>query len=277
MGNIKGDDYDPFPKTGLVKQYEPFIRQTVTEFCKMYPVVPRQEILVEAVRIAVEFEPKFKPESGNDFSTPLRHHLLGLHRFCQKRQLLAVNEIEQYPEWKPKDLIFGWPGVGKTTAVDVPYLLRLYGTADDLGLAERAAADMQIIINGPAPGISGRMRAVIDHHERRQREIAQEAENQKNGNYDSVFFDTRPFGPESKPATPLFVWEQRQLLQSAVYALRPSLNTVEVAVLRWMLRPAGRTQTQMAAEIGISKGYASKKVAELREKISLIIRNGPPE
>ena len=40
MGNIKDDPaYDPFPKTGLVKQFEPYIRNVVREFAKRYPRV----------------------------------------------------------------------------------------------------------------------------------------------------------------------------------------------------------------------------------------------
>lgn len=34
-GNIKGDPaYDPFPKTGLVKDFEPYIRIVAVEFCQ---------------------------------------------------------------------------------------------------------------------------------------------------------------------------------------------------------------------------------------------------
>jgi hypothetical protein len=37
-GNIKDDHaYDVFPKSGLVKQYEPFIRKTVSKFCSDAP------------------------------------------------------------------------------------------------------------------------------------------------------------------------------------------------------------------------------------------------
>ena len=35
VGNIRAEEaYDPFPKTGLVKQYEPFIRDYVRKFRK---------------------------------------------------------------------------------------------------------------------------------------------------------------------------------------------------------------------------------------------------
>ena len=42
-GNIIIDQaYDPFPKSGLVKQYEPFIRKEVTKYCRQYPSLFRQ-------------------------------------------------------------------------------------------------------------------------------------------------------------------------------------------------------------------------------------------
>ena len=62
-GNIQNEpEYDPFPPTGLVREYEPFIRKRVTTFYRAYPAVSRREALAEAVKIAVEVEAKFKPE-----------------------------------------------------------------------------------------------------------------------------------------------------------------------------------------------------------------------
>jgi hypothetical protein len=84
-GNIKADPgYDPFPKSGLVKQYEPFIRKYVGGFCERYPGLQRDGVLFEAVAIATKVEQAFKPELGHDFSTPLRHALKGLHRYAKK-------------------------------------------------------------------------------------------------------------------------------------------------------------------------------------------------
>lgn len=85
VGNIKDKKtYDPFPKGGLVRKYAPFIRSEVRDYCKRYPNVRNEEMLAEAIRIAVKFEPNYDPNLGNDFSTPLRHHLKELHRFAQK-------------------------------------------------------------------------------------------------------------------------------------------------------------------------------------------------
>jgi hypothetical protein len=85
IGNIKAEQtYDLFPKNGLVRKYAPFIRKEVRDYCKQYTYVRPEEMLAEAIRIVVEFEPKFDPNLGNDFSTPLRWHLRELHRFAQK-------------------------------------------------------------------------------------------------------------------------------------------------------------------------------------------------
>jgi hypothetical protein len=80
-GNITNEPpYDPFPKSGLVKQYEPFIRKEVTKYCKKYPDLSREHLLFRAVELAFAAEKTFKPELGYDFSTPLRHRLRELHR-----------------------------------------------------------------------------------------------------------------------------------------------------------------------------------------------------
>src|SRR5262245_37809993 len=83
MGNIKDEGHDPFPKTGLVRKYAPFIRKEVREYCKQYPYMRYEDMLAEAIRIAVAIEPDFDPNIAKDFSTPLRHHLKGLHRFAE--------------------------------------------------------------------------------------------------------------------------------------------------------------------------------------------------
>jgi hypothetical protein len=84
-GNIKAATaYDPFPKSGLVKQYEPFIRKHVSEFCRRNSQLQRDGVLFEAVRIAAGAEKRFKPELGYDFSTFLRNHLKSLKRYADK-------------------------------------------------------------------------------------------------------------------------------------------------------------------------------------------------
>ena len=67
-GNIKAEAaYDPFQKYGLVKQYEPFIRREVGEFCKRYPQLRRDDLLFEVIRLALAAVKSFKPALGYDF------------------------------------------------------------------------------------------------------------------------------------------------------------------------------------------------------------------
>ena len=78
---------DPFHGiTGLVKQYEPFIRKKVAAFCKDYPGISRIDFIYEAVRPAVRARQLFWPEVANDFSTLLRWHLEGLRLFAKQEQ-----------------------------------------------------------------------------------------------------------------------------------------------------------------------------------------------
>jgi hypothetical protein len=71
-GNIKAESaYDPFPRSGLVKQFEPFIRKEVGKFCKRYPKLRRDDVLFEAIRLALTAEKKFNPKLGYvDAPTP---------------------------------------------------------------------------------------------------------------------------------------------------------------------------------------------------------------
>jgi hypothetical protein len=91
-GNIESlDGPDPFPRTGLTKQYEPFTRKWVGKFCATRPGAIYEEVLSDAVRISVEAEARFRPELGNDFSTYLRKRLLRLHRlFWDERQQIKI-------------------------------------------------------------------------------------------------------------------------------------------------------------------------------------------
>jgi hypothetical protein len=91
-GNIEAAD--PFPRTGLTKQYEPFIRKFVGKFCDEYPGAIYEHVLVDAVRISMGAEARFKLEFGWDFSTFLRKHLLGLNRlYWNDRRQIKTPEL----------------------------------------------------------------------------------------------------------------------------------------------------------------------------------------
>jgi hypothetical protein len=137
VGNIKNDKaYDPFPKSGLVKKYAPFIRSEVRDYCKQYPYVRYEEMLAEAIKIAVEVESRFDPNLGNDFSTPLRWWLMGLHRFAQKdfsswqmpvpKVRRDANELETRRNGiggdDPRAVIFAGGGNGSRITLDFEWL-----------------------------------------------------------------------------------------------------------------------------------------------------------
>jgi DNA-directed RNA polymerase specialized sigma subunit len=137
VGNIKNDKaYDPFPKSGLVKKYAPFIRSEVRDYCKQYPSVRYEEMLAEAIKIAVEFESKFDPSLGNDFTTPLRWWLRGLHRFAQKefsswqipvsKKQRDANDLEAKRNGvggdDPRAVIFAGGGNGARITLDFQWL-----------------------------------------------------------------------------------------------------------------------------------------------------------
>jgi len=79
-GNIAAEAaYDPFPKKGLVKQHEQFIRDNVHYFCRQNPGLKRERVLFRAVEIALAAEKAFKPELGS-FATYLIWRLRELKR-----------------------------------------------------------------------------------------------------------------------------------------------------------------------------------------------------
>ena len=90
-GNIKNDPaYNPFPKSGLVKQYERYIRGVVAEFCRRYPTVRRDDFLYRAIELANAAEKTFKPELGK-FST----HLGGFARNGRLKELHRLHDQQE--------------------------------------------------------------------------------------------------------------------------------------------------------------------------------------
>jgi hypothetical protein len=340
LGNIKNDKaYDPFPRTGLVKEYEPFIRARVADFCKQYPLVDYQIALFEAVKIAVEYEPKFKPELKFDFSTPLRWELKGLKRkLVDKEQAHNKHLIhakdgevsEEILKQRAADdaaaalhdrraaeekldalpVSYGTGGNAAKVAFQakgVTIGFRLFGATSAEALTDRfvwnsafmdrTSADLRILL-GDQPRLKDRMRAVIAHNERMEREADQEAENRRAGDYSPVFLEPRadlqpdiqisqPRQRTTKPNVPKPVRisekpdirrldpileqfdhsERVALLTAAAEALRPALDDKEGAILDWLLSPRDRTLTAVAGEIDITKGYASKLQGKILGKL----------
>ena len=361
-GNVHvASAYDPFPKSGLVKQYEPFIRSYVGEFCKKYPEIRHEDFLAEAVRIALAFEPKFRPERGYDFSTPLRGHLMGLHRFAKKAgpeyvhyntgadPITGLTPDEAGDPTRPAH--YGTDANGTRVMLN-----RLWFSPDPKGGVKRhqivIATRLPSADEGHARGITqgisedlphilanqdrdhvrvGFLRAIVDLRKRNQREADQEAENQKNGDWRAVFLEVRPSHidiafykgkkpPKFKPTSALrFVslsehyehedgWvgslydtvadgshaddlrdtladiaalppEQKDKMApfvaarlAIIEAERQFMNPNESKMLDWMLDHGGRSQGQAAAEIGITKGYASKIVGRITDTLRRVLK-----
>ena len=86
MANMQDPgDHDPFPKSGLVKRYEPFIRSEVSKFCKRYPNVRRRTCLLRPFALC-RGRTAVQAELGNNCSTPLRHWLKELQRFAKSQE-----------------------------------------------------------------------------------------------------------------------------------------------------------------------------------------------
>jgi hypothetical protein len=213
-GNIAPEtSYDPFPRAGLVKKYEPYIRNVVAEFCERYPRVPRDDLLCEAVRLACQAEKRFKPGLGNDFSTFLGGlkgrpgYLKGLHRFAKQQSWECVwstpqdsNPAEEEDKLPAGDFYDGPNGARITLDLNgvknrATLRVQLGSVLADriLALWDRASPDIGYLAQHEADPMVriARIRAALDHHERRQDESEQEAENRSRGDFGSVFLEAR--------------------------------------------------------------------------------------
>jgi hypothetical protein len=221
-GNIKSDPAcDPFPKSGRVKQYEPFIRKKAGEWYKKYRWLRYDEILFELVQIAVKVEPKFKPERGYQFSRFLEPYFQRIHRLAEREARLRhinvalldggyqkAQEAREAEEAKLPPGTFPPGANGARVTLDFQSMVsetrrrrttlrvQLGSVLADhvLPLWNRASPDARLLSDHRSETSVryGWLRAVLDHHERRQDEIEQEAENQRGGDYNPVFLGARP-------------------------------------------------------------------------------------
>ena len=208
MANIKAESaYDPFPNSGLVKQYERFIRKRVSKFCEEFPWVNFNNVLIEAVKLADHAAKRFNPALGYDFSTFLIPHL---------KKLYAMQEEEKgWSHAKPTDWaqdqeaspapIYPTGANGTRIALDrwrlhgddkrrgVVIAMRLRDNTEghSIGFFERVSAALGVLGNDGAPGADGRLRAAIDHLERVQREQDAEAEDRRRGIFAPTFLEAR--------------------------------------------------------------------------------------
>ncbi len=207
MGKIKGDPaYDPFPKSGLVKQYEPFIRAWVSKFCVGFPWVHYDNALIAAVRLADQAANRFNPDLGHDFSTFLRRYLKKLYAMQEEEKgwsHAAPTNWAQDQERSPQPQ-FPSGANGTRVAFDrwklhdddkrggVVIAMRLNsGSESSVGFSERVSAALTVLGDDDGPGKLGRLRAAIDHLERRHREDEAEAEDRRYGIYTPTLFEAR--------------------------------------------------------------------------------------
>jgi len=331
-GNIKAEAaYDPFPKSGLVKQYGPFIRKHVRKFCEGYPELQYETVLCWAADLAVAAETKFKPKLGNDFSTFLRPHLKRLHRLAEREQQRLPGVYETPAEKKrrdaeeigerPKKPSFAG-GNGARVTIDHQWLasgghhrlvigvqLNSNEAAHARGVTERASPDIKTVLEFPADDsvIRGRMRAVIDHQERRQREADQEVENQRAGSHAPVFLPTKDMGadvrtykgrkppkhyPDHMPMMRLDdayshsdEWkgtlhdtiaagrtvsdaeQQDRLIRDAVTAERPFLSKNELPVLDWIEAQLQGTDKRLLVQVARDLGITKGAASKIKNRL----------
>jgi hypothetical protein len=337
-GNVATEShYDPFPKSGLVKQYEPFIRKHVNEFCRRYPQLQRDGVLFEAVRIAAGAEKRFKPELGYDFSTFLRNHLKGLERYAAKET--SFNYVRWSDEERRSNELFDEAEKREAAPIPTPEFLSYangtkltfdhqwfdrdgkrhrLGIGIRLGSAdlahsspvnERTSPDLKALVaDNPEPTsvLKGRMRAVIDHQVRRQREADQEAENRQSGDYGAVFLETedqradvkfykgrRPprFRQDRKPMVRLDdayshddEWVGKlsdtivaggavpetcneQLVIEAATAERPFLSEREIAALDWSLGLLNGSDHRSLVQFADDQGMTKGGASKLKDRV----------
>jgi hypothetical protein len=214
MPNIKPErEFNPFPREGLVKAFEPFIRKEVNRYSEAYPHVPRMDLLIEAVRLATQAEVAFKPALGNSFSTYVAHRLRQLHRFAEGYSGMRIKAesaeekairlaLERGGDPRPitfrggnaARLVFDWQWtVGGWHALydrfRVVFGMQAHAAMNALGLAYRLQEARSILRGRPDQWLAGVLAAVADHLFRRQREADLEAEKQAIGDYSPTFLD----------------------------------------------------------------------------------------
>ena len=218
-GNIKNDDrsYDPFPKTGPIKDYEPLIRDTVSKCCKLYPWARRTDVLCEAVLLAQKALDKFDPARGWKFGTLLILYLRGLPKMFEEERGWSHSdpslELEQQ-EPSPAVAIppggangtrvwFDWWRFGPGVRNGIKVGFRLHGRSEDYvkDASARIKAALQAFADQDIKDdvVLGRLRAALDHAERCAREAQQEAEDRARGDHSPVFLEVRPIAYGLKP------------------------------------------------------------------------------
>jgi hypothetical protein len=288
-GNIeKTGGPDPFPRTGLVKQYEPFIRKWVGEFCAAYPGAIYEHVLVDAVRIAVEVEARFNPALGFDFSTFLRKHLLGLNRlFRNERQQIKIPEPAKEKQEPEEAVPLVYCG-GNGARITIERRWRNGSGWHRVLIARQLRSRNEGEARAEVDRMSSALSKLLDN--RPISEIRADVRDVAGAQANVKFLKGRkPPNFHKWPSTVLFVSFNEAVtrddaegtlrledvlgpdprsfkhsdpdvdkLRRAIDAERPFLSPSERKLLEWKLDPLGGRPGQWAAKNGISKGWASK-------------------
>ena len=207
-GNIKPEHrFDPFPKDGLTKQFEPFIRKEVEKYCQSYQHVPRPDMLGEAVRLSVAAEAKFKPALGISFATFVAYRLRELQRFAERYDGSQRFRVYEDPKVKAARLAeergedprpvtfkggngprlrFDWQSVNRCRAV---FGMQARAAMDAIGLANRLQEIRELIPKRTDTRGAGYFRALADHFYRRQLESDSEAEKRAAGDHSPTLLE----------------------------------------------------------------------------------------
>jgi hypothetical protein len=208
-GNIKPEhQFDLFPKNGLTKQFEPFIRKEVEKYCQSYQHVPRLDMLGEAVRLSLAAEARFKPALGISFATFVAYRLRELQRFAERYDGSQRFRVYEDPKVKaarlaeergedPKPvtfkgggngprLRFDWQSVSRCRAV---FGMQARAAMDAIGLAHRLQEIREFIPKRTDTRGAGYFRALADHFYRCQLESDSEAEKRAAGDHSPTFLE----------------------------------------------------------------------------------------
>ena len=214
MGNIRDEPFDPFPRDGLTRAFEPFIRKEAGRCCDQYRHVDRRDMLIEAVRLSVLAEARFDPTLGNSFATFVAYRLKELYRFAeqydgsQKFRVVEDPAVRRRADERGGDpepihfrggngarLRFDWQwSVGDLVKrFRVVFGLQAGAGTNARELADRLGGARDALLNQrPTDRLNAYVAAVADHLLRRQREADSEAEKRRAGDHSPTFLEATP-------------------------------------------------------------------------------------
>ncbi len=159
MNIARAAEIHPWPRYGLVAKYKPFVLNRIKPFLENNRHLNRNEVTTDAIRITWEASQKFKQELGYDFSTYLRHLLP--NRLYDLYGIEKSKGDEEEPDiFQTEPLQFRGGGNGARLVLDTGVL----------------SVGVTAVIPRDHENAQAYLRAIVDHTERREREVQAEAE-----------------------------------------------------------------------------------------------------